>query len=219
MENARCGPGAFCGLLLALTLPGCGPAQHGAPTDGQLSGGRYTNSYFGFALTVPPAWSVAPEEVLQQIQRANNQPLTGVGHDRDLKRRIEFAAQDSHQLLLLSKKPWASATNSNPSLIVGAEHLSHLAGVRTGRDYLAHLSRLLSNSTLPYQPSGGLVEVRLAGRTFARLGFIAKIGNQTLRQDYLATVDQGYVLVFILSAGPQADFLRLEQAIQSLRFR
>src|SRR2546422_8933961 len=131
------------GLALAagLALAGCGQAQRGSPTDGRVVAGQYTNSFFGFAMTLPAGWTTASNAVLEQVQRSGLQTLANANRDQELKRKIEASAQSSHQLLLASEKPWGTATTSNPSLIVAAEKLSPSAGMRTGQDYLAHVSR------------------------------------------------------------------------------
>src|SRR5881396_1854524 len=126
MDNVRLRSRASVALLLLLALAACGRSQRGSPTDGQVVGAQYTNWFFGFALTLPPAWSIAPKEVLEQFQQTSHPKPTGVNPGKTLEKKRAGSQQDSLPLLFVSEKPWRTATDANPSLIVGAEKLSHL---------------------------------------------------------------------------------------------
>jgi hypothetical protein len=204
-------------FVILLGLTGCGSFKFGAPEDGQVVSGVYSNSFFGFSMDLPSGWSVAPGNTLETIQRRENKVMAEQIQDRDFQRKLQAAPQDSHQLLLVSEKPWGTQTESNPSVIIAAEKALRETGITTGKDYLVRVSRLLANSPLPYQPSGAMVETKLGDKIFHRLDFTATIANKRLRQSYVAMVDRGYSLVFIVSGG-ETEFKSLEEMLSSVRF-
>jgi hypothetical protein len=203
--------------IILLSLTGCGSFQFGAPDDGQVVSGVYSNSFFGFSMDLPSGWSVAPGNTLETIQCSENKALAEKIQDREAARKLKATPQKSHQLLLVSAKPWGTQAESNPSFIIAAEKALRETGITTGKDYLVRVSRLLANSPLPYQPSGAMVETKLGDRIFHRLDFTATIANKRLRQSYLATVDRGYALVFIVS-GAETEFKSLDEMLSSVRF-
>ena len=72
-------------LLAALTLfslTACGQAQEEAPagetvTLGQMQGGTYTNTYAGFACTLPEGWTYMTAEELQELPDEVDELLAG----------------------------------------------------------------------------------------------------------------------------------------------
>jgi hypothetical protein len=211
---ATCGP--FLATVL-LSLAGCGSFPSGSPDDGQVVSGVYSNSFFGFSMDLPNGWPVAPGNTMTTIQQNEHQAIAAKTRDLNFQPKLRAPRQDSHQLLLVSEKPWGTPAESNPSLIIAAEKALRRTGITTGQDYLVQVSRLLANSPLPYQPLGALAETRLGDRTFHRLDFTARLANKLSRQSYLATVDRGYSLVFIISGG-ENDFNSLEAALKTIRF-
>jgi hypothetical protein len=103
-------------------------------------------------------------------------------------------------------------------MIIAAENVTDDDHIRSGKDYIVKVSRLLANSPLPYQPSGEIREIELGGVTFGRLDFTANITGTTLRQSHLARVINGHALTFILSAGSESEVRKLEAALGSVRF-
>lgn len=204
-------------VLVIGTIAGCGRAPHGAPADGYVGRGTYTNSFFAFSLAFPPGWAESTQTIAEQARQQQANTLAAAANNPEFQR--EFAAAGtSHHLLVISEKSWGVAAESNPSIIIAAENISRDRELRSGEDYIVKVSRLLANSPLPYQPSGEIREVKIGGVTFSRLDFAANIGGKSLRQIHLARVVLGYALTFILSAGDESELKRLEAILGSVRF-
>jgi hypothetical protein len=217
MDLKRIGVTLALTVVVALMPAACSRAPQGSATDGRLTGGVYTNSFFGFSFSPPAGWPDSSQAVIEQARRDRSNAIAAAGNTAELQRQAAAAA-DSHHLLFISEKPWGGATDSNPSIIIAAEDVSGDRRIRTGKDYIVKVSRLLANSPLPYQPSGEIREVEAGGATFGRLDFTANIAGKTLRQTHLARVIHAHALTFILSAGSEAELQKVEAALKSLRF-
>jgi hypothetical protein len=204
-------------VALFATLAGCSRVPLGAPRDGTIAAGAYTNSYFGFSMAFPTGWSESSRAVAEQAKQDRAAALAAVARLPEA-RLDSMATEESHHLLVISEKPWGAATDSNPSIILAAEDVSNDRRIRDGKDYIVKVSRLLANCPLPYQPTGVIQEVELGGRTFGRLDFTANIAGKTLRQSHLARVMHGHALTFILSAASEPELKRLAAILDSVRF-
>jgi len=207
-------------LLFAVALVafiGCGHAPNGSVTDGTFKPGSYTNSFFAFSIAFPRNWPESAQAVAEKSRRERTEALAAA-HTNDHLRKQIAAENPSHHLLVISEHPWGSPTPSNPSLIIAAEEVAGDRHIRSGKDYLVKVSRLLANSPLPYQPMGELREVQIGGVSLGRLDLTANFAGQSLRQTHLARVQHGYALTFILSASNEAELKRLETFLDSLRF-
>jgi hypothetical protein len=208
-------------VLLSATalvaLNGCRLAPEGLPTDGTFTPGSYTNSFFAFSIAFPRNWSESAQAVAEKSRRERAE-APAIARTNDLFRQQLAAENPSHHLLVISEHPWGSAAPSNPSLIIAAEEIADDPRIRSGKDYLVKVSRLLANSPLPYQPVGELREVRMGGVSLGRLDLTANIAGHSLHQTHLAQVQHGYALTFILSASNEAELKRLETFLDSLKF-
>ena len=98
-----------------------------------------------------------------------------------------------------------------------AEKVSHLPGIASGEEYLVNVGNLLTQTELPYEAEGEPYEVEIGGRTFHRADFNLNAAGMEIKQSYLALVDEGYALGFILS-GTDDTMAQLEDITKSLKF-
>jgi hypothetical protein len=186
------------------------------PDVGKSEAGKYTNDYFGFSMTFPAQWAIAPKETAEELQSQGSDIVAG--DDPTMQAAVEAAEKNSYQLLMISEKPvGAPVAEFNANLIVMAEKVSHLPGLTSGADYLASVSNLLQQTELPYQPVGEIQEVEIGGRKFHRADFSLATNGVEVKQSYFATIDKGYALGFILS-GTDGTMPSLEEITQSVAF-
>ncbi len=186
------------------------------PNQGEVTGGAYTNDFFGFTMTFPDAWAVASDETAEELQEVGSELVAG--DDAALKASIEAAEQNTYQLLMISEQPiGAPSTSFNPNIVVMAEKVSHLPGIVSGEEYLINVGNLLTQTDLPYEANGAPYEVEIGGQTFHRADFDLTAGGMEIKQSYLAMIKDGYALGFILS-GTDASLGNLEEIANSLAF-
>jgi hypothetical protein len=186
------------------------------PDAGKSEAGKYSNDYFGFSMTFPAEWAIAPKETTEALQSQGSDIVAG--DDPTLKAAVEAAEENSYQLLMISEKPvGAPVADFNANIVVMAEKVSHLPGLVSGADYLASVSNLLQQTDLPYQPAGEIKEVEIGGRKFHRADFTLAMNGMEVQQSYFATIDKGYALGFILS-GNDTSMANLEKIASSVVF-
>ncbi|MEL6136496.1 MAG: hypothetical protein AAFR42_03670 [Cyanobacteria bacterium J06628_6] len=187
-----------------------------SPNAGEVKAGTYSNEYFGFSMDFPTEWAVASDETAEELQDMGSDIVAG--DDEALKASIEAAEQNTYQLLMVSEQPvGAPVATFNPNIVVMAEKVSHLPGIASGAEYLANVSNLLTSTDLPYEAAGEPYEVEIGGRTFHRADFSLSAAGMEINQSYLALVDNGYALGFILS-GTDESMGQLEEITDSLTF-
>src|ERR1041385_4509317 len=139
---------SFCGravlgvLLLGILGGGCRKAQTTTPDDARIANNVYSNAFFGLTLPIPKDWSVANRETLDETQKIGRQMLA---KDKGMEKALAVAEKKTFQLLLISEKPVGAPVTSNPSLILAAERVAHMPGIKTGEDYLFHATKLLTD--------------------------------------------------------------------------
>ena len=191
---------------LALGATSCGKPVNariaarssGAPTNGGIAGQVYTNSYFGLTFPIPSDWVVAPAQ----------QPVGP-----------KSANADTHQLLLISRQPLGTKTESNPTLLIVAEKVSP-SSARNGREYVEHISEMLADSiirdgdkTIPYAKAGKIREFSVGGEDWHRADLTARLGDRTVHQSYISTVIDGYALSFVIAAMSEPEIQELERYV------
>ncbi|MEO0458060.1 MAG: hypothetical protein AAF152_15970 [Cyanobacteria bacterium P01_A01_bin.114] len=195
---------------------GSDAAAAGSPDAAEVEAGKYSNEFFGFTMAFPDAWTIASQETTDGLQDTGAEMLAG--DDEALKSSIEAAEKDTYQLLMISEQPvGAPTTDFNPNLVVMAEKVSHLPGIKSGSEYLENVSNLLLQTDLPYAAEGEPYEVEIGGRKFHRADFTLSTAGIEIKQSYLATVDKGYALGFILS-GTDDTMSSLDDITQSISF-
>lgn len=191
-------------VFLALGITACSsdplPGEPDAPDSAAVSGisdGRYTNEFFGLMLPIPEGWSVASDESEAYIMDAGSTVMEG---DAALEAAAEAARKTTFQLLTLSQFEMGAAVESNPMLLLMAERVSHVPGIKNGKDYLFHLTKVLTRTELPYEVIDEARSVTLGDREWYRIQFQVSAAGQDLQQDYYAMKQDDYVLSVLLTA-------------------
>ncbi|NEP19442.1 MAG: hypothetical protein F6J97_21550 [Leptolyngbya sp. SIO4C1] len=225
-------------LAVLLTLSACGTEQQATvapaeetpaaaerapqatsdvrPDAGAVEAGQYRNQFFDFSIAFPEAWAVASQAITDDLQETNSEMLAK--GDESIESALEAAEQNTYQLLMISEQPIGTqAATFNPNIVVMAEKISHLPEITSGSEYLQNVSRLLQQTSLPYAPVGDPYEVTIGDRTFHRADFVLSTPEVEVKQSYLAMIDQGYALGFILS-GTDESMGQLEEIADSISF-
>ena len=106
----------------------------------------------------------------------------------------------------------------NPNLTLMAERVSHFPGVKSGSDYLFHISKLLLGSQVQYQRRTDTFLTKLGETEFFRADFSMTLPEMTIDQAFFATKRGDYALSIVLSAATEEQMARLEEIASSIRF-
>ena len=185
------------------------------PDDRVIRDGKYVNELFGLSLTIPDGWAVASKATEQHIQDIGKEILSG----DDPVRRATFDAslKGTFQLITISAFEMGAAVQFNPTLVLIAERVSHLPGIKSGEDYLFHLTKTLLGGPIPFESTKEPYPIHLAGEEFYRADFAINTPSMTGTQAYIVTIRNGFALVFALT-GNDDSMAELEEIASSLQF-
>lgn len=202
-------------VFAAVSSAACS-GQSSTPADATLTESSYTNRYFGFTLTPPTGWAVASEETKKAMMDRGAGALSEGSEAR--RGALEETLKDTYQLLTITEHPFGSPVESNPAFQVLAEKVSQAPGVRTGKDYLFQVEKLITGTSLGYTVKEPVRAQTLGGREVFRIEFEVKMGARTVHQVYMSTVDKGYALSFIQSYTQPEESTKLSEIVDSIHF-
>jgi len=205
-------------LLACLTtcIFGCGgEGSPVGPGSSAVIQGVFTNEYFGLTLPIPDGWFVASEESEKAIRDAGTAAV--VGDDATLKAAVEASKKTTFQLLTLSEFEMGAAVEFNPSLTLMAERVSHVPGIKSGKDFLFHAAKMLLQTQLPYKLMKEAYPTKLGDQEWYRADFVFDQALMSIEQSYFAAKHRDYVLVVILSAATKEQMVVLERIADSIK--
>jgi hypothetical protein len=185
------------------------------PDDGVVASGAYTNRFFAFALPLPTGWSVAKRETVVELQKKGSEIMAS---DAKSERLLQSAVKRSYSLLMMSEHPVGAAVEANPTINIVAENVSHLPGLKTGKDYLFHVTKLLAGGNLNYEKIGEGTEIEIGGRNFHRVRFAGQAMQTQFHQTYFATIINGYALGIVTTSGSLEDVKTIERLVSRIQF-
>ncbi len=200
--------------LLAIGILACSEGESPVASGSGVAAGFYTNEYFGLKLPIPDGWFVASEDTARFMMEIGEEVATG--DDATLKAAVEASKKTTFQLLTLSEFEMGAAVDFNPNLILMAERVSHVPGIKSGSDYLFHTSKMLLRTQLPYELTKESYSTQLGGREWYRADFMITQPEMPIEQTYLATKLEDFVLVIILSAATRDQMAALERIADSM---
>ena len=211
----RDAPPILLAALLAIGMLACSERESPVASGSSVVEGTYINEYFGLTLSIPDGWFVASEDTGQFMREVGEDVLAG--DDAMLKAAVEASKKTTFQLLLLSEFEMGAAVQFNPSLILMAECLSHMPGIKSGGDYLFHVATMLVQTQLPYELTKDAYRVPLGDREWYRADFVINQPEMPIQQSYLATKHDKFVLGVILSAATSEQIAALERIANSIK--
>jgi len=210
MKTPRCS--VLVGFTLALLL-GCGKKASEEIDFGSFAGSTYTNKFFALSITMPAGWNVQDPEALK---RMTSEGLKAVaGNDRRLARAAEL---QSVSLFAVFEHPVGAPVEYNPGIVATAERVSHMPGIRNGKDYLFHARKLLGAGQLSVTFPKEVYAEQLGGVEFHVLTAQIVAPGHVVTQQYHAAVMKGYALGFVISYQTDAQRVTLESVLNTVAF-
>lgn len=178
---------------------------------GSVKDGVYRNSYFAFELNVPKGWTVIDHETSVAAMRVGVDVVKG--KNKTSNRALEDSIGKEVVLLNVTKKPMGALQNAMFMMAVSKQPSKHVTPSMVAE---ATKSLFASSPTLKLSED---VEIRtVAGKKFACMEFVIKVGDQSATIKYYVTVIDEFALSFSLSYADAADFPELNKILDSLSF-
>ena len=91
------------------------------------------------SITIPSDWSIQDNQAKQQIASAGQKMLSG--DDKNLQAIVKASELQSLNLFIIFEHPLGTPVPFNLNISCVAERVSHMPGIREGKDYHFHAKK------------------------------------------------------------------------------
>lgn len=184
---------------------------------GEFKAGVYTNSFFKLALTIPDSWHVLDLESRMELMKQGGEIVAG--DNQALKAALDAAELKSLNLLTAYEYPPGSAVSSNPGIMLIAEKIKHLPGIKRGSDYHFQSKKMLNLSHMQVSYPQEIYETIIDRVSFDVMEAEITLGpGAVIRQRQYATIMNGYALLVALTYQDENSLGQLEEIVGTLTF-
>lgn len=186
------------------------------PDDGQITNNLYKNTFFNFQLQLPNQWYSADQTTMNAIGDRGRDVIAG--DDKNMEASLKAAQKNTYNLFMASKVAPGTPIEFNPSITCVAERTSTAPGVKTGKDYLFHVKNILNNGQFKVTFNEDIVPRNIGGKEFFILKAEISLMKQTIKQEYYATMLNGFALAFVANYSGDEEYSLIQQSINSMQF-
>ena len=186
------------------------------PLDpGTFSQDVYINRFFGIRYQAPSGWTAHGDETKKEIMAVgkslmDQKSATG-------KAIADRAGERTHQLLTLFEYPLGTPGVENQLVQILAEDIRFAPGVRSGKEYLLNVVRVLKSMKTAPEMDEEPKEVTYGGKILYRLDIVTKASAKTVYQSMIASVLKGYAVSFAFTSYSPEGRDKLVKTLESLR--
>ncbi|MBU0729066.1 MAG: hypothetical protein KKE17_01280 [Proteobacteria bacterium] len=207
----------FLFILLLLLFSGCSEKPAGSPDTATLVGNVYDNTYFKFKIELPENWYTVDQETMKAIAKTGQDIIAG--DDKNMEASLQAAEKNVYNLFqTFMVAPGTPVDFFNPSITGVAEKVSHLPGIKTGKEYLQNVKMLLNSGQINIDIDEEIQQIDLDGREFYRLNAVLLLGGKTIQQKYYTAIINRHALGFVISYAGTDQYEPLERAIEAITF-
>jgi hypothetical protein len=205
-------------VLLSVIIAGFGGCGRPKPADeigvGTRSGNTYSHEHFNFKITFPADWYVMSQQEQAELMNVGQQ--VAAGDNEQLKAAARSGAAQMLNLVAAFRHPPGSVVDSNMNIIISAERVSHVPGVKRGADYLGHTRKMLTQTAL--QPRTDPIESAKAVGPLEMdvLPVHINMGVQEVHQRMHAARIGDYVLLIATTYTTDEERAQLDAILQSI---
>lgn len=203
-------------IVFAGSLSACSSKKEQAVNFGHYEDGAYTNSYFGIRVPLPETWYVMDDESRLALMQQGSKIVSG--DNKNLKAVMDAADLNSMNLLTAYAHPPGSAVETNPSIIVVAEKIGHLPGIKRGSDYHYHTKKLMAQSPLSVSYPNEIYEKSLGGVSFDVMDINYNVPQGSNFQKQYCTTMKNYALAIIITYQDDEGLQRLDDILAAIEF-
>ena len=142
------------------------------------------------------------------------------GDNKKMKAALKAGDINTASLLTVFKyKPGTNTTEFNPSIMMVAENLKNVPGVKSGDVYLAQSRKLMMAGEMQYDHIDDVfAKKEINGWEFYTMNVTATFNGTAVKQVYLATVKDGFAIGLIYSFADDAQKANLEKWINTFDY-
>lgn len=195
----------------------CGKKNAGEAFDyGTVTGTTYSNSFFGFTVSLPADWYVMDRAEIDRVQQLGAEAIP----NRSLKKELTKAMDVQNAILLMVQgyEP-GMGEGFNPNFQIVSENLSRYPNIKTGEQYLQQALKTLGMTGMSYAtldvPIG---RTDIGGRVFHKIALEVMLGEGSLTQEMYAVVRDGFALAAVLNYVDEEQRAVLYSMLGTLRF-
>ena len=183
---------------------------------GTFSQDVYVNHFFGIRYQAPAGWTAHGEETRKEIMAVGKSLVD----QNTTSGKVVAARSDerTHQLLTLFQYPLGTPGVENQLVQIMAEDVRFAPGIKSGREYLLNVGRVLKLMKTMPEFDEEPTEVIYGGKSMYRMDIATKTTSKTVYQSMIATMLKGYAVSFAFTSFSLEGREKLVKTIESLRF-
>ena len=204
-------------LLLAAGLWGCDLLSETADNAidfGEYVDGVYSNTFFNLAIAIPEDWHVLDAEARSQLMRQGGKLMAG--NNRNLKAALKAADLDSLNLLAAYEHAPGAPVTSNPGIMIIAEKIKHMPGIKRGSDYHYHTKKMMRMSNINVAFPEEIYETSIDDVSFDVMEMQINMGHMSIMQRQYVTIMNGYALLVGLTYQDGDGLYQLEDILLTM---
>lgn len=208
-------------IFLSVAMIGCRQSTK-IPDNfdyGETENGVYRNAYFGFEISIPGKWAVQSKEEMKKIRETGQKVIEKT--NKDLASKIRPGDIGNTMLFAAYKiKTDSVSVEFNPSIIIIAENLEMMTGIKKGTDYLSNVRKLMLESGMGYQVAPVFTSEKIGDKEFDRLKISKNVGEtMDIKQYYYVTLEKGFALSFVASFDTDQQKEELMDILNGIKFK
>ncbi len=165
---------------------------------GRVENGVYQNAYFGFTIQLPVDWVVQSREQTENLASTGKKLVAG--DDENLKAVMKASEVNIANLLAVFQYELGSPVEYNPNVMIVAENIKNVPGIKKGSDYLFQARRLLQQGQFKYDYlSETFDNEKINGTEFYKMDAHLNYAGLEIKQMYYSTVLKGFSFNVIVS--------------------
>lgn len=184
---------------------------------GTLTKNTYENEFFQFKIKLPKDWVVQSKEQNEELKEISKKMI--LDENKDLAKYIDAGNIKTIYLLTIFKYELGYPTEFNPSMILLAENLKSVPGIKNGKDYLFHAKKLIKYA----QPDAVILtndfeKVVIDSVDFYKFELLNKSLDLEVKQTFLSTVIKGFSFNVIYTYSNKEEEETLLTSINTMLF-
>ena len=183
---------------------------------GTFTGPVYHNNYFGIRLTLPPDWKIQDKKAMETLKNAGKKMIEG--SNKKLKAALDFSDYQTVHLFAAFKHPLFAQVTFNPNVMGIAERVGHVAGIKSGKDYLLQSKQVMKSSNMNMKFPQKIYSEAFGGVEFAVLCTEMTLMGRLIKQKQYSLVKKGYALTFNISFISEDQEAELKKILNTMTF-
>lgn len=184
---------------------------------GKVTKNIYENEYFKFKIKIPKDWFVQSKEQNDELRELSKKLI--LEENKNLSKYINASDIKTIYLLTVFQYEVGYPAEFNPSMLILAENLRSVPGIKNGKDYLFHAKKLIKYS----QPNAIILtqeieKIVIDNVDFYKLELSNKVLEMDIKQCFLTTVINGFSFNVIYTYSNKEEEEILLSSINTMLF-